>query len=97
MAHLSISAKDSVAQGFLGPLEPHLHELVVLLDAALRFENDVHQAHHVPVHRSAEGDRRDAGGLQLLGGSKQLVIGFRLFGNAGLLEAALAVVDRPRP
>ena len=54
----------------------------------------VHQAHDVPVDRSAEGEGRNSRCRELVGVGDELVVGFRLGRYAGLLEKRLVVVDR---
>ena len=49
-----------------------------------------------PCIAARHGDRRNAGGLQLLAGVEKLVPRFRLAGNAGLLEQILAIEHAPR-
>ena len=84
--HLWNSSNDLRRARLVGPADLHRHQRVVLFGAALDFQNLVHEPHDVPVDGSAEGDRGDAGGGELVGVGDKLVIGL----SAGLVMPAFS-------
>ncbi|CAM2160202.1 hypothetical protein PT2222_70185 [Paraburkholderia tropica] len=72
------------------------HELLVELVAVQAQVEIIEPARECPRVASAHGDRRDAGGFELLAVVEKLVPGFRLVRDADLLEQVLTIEHAPR-